>query len=48
MSPNYPFFVADGLLSEVTIIAMGFESIRWNRNVWKGNISEIIYWQLDK
>ena len=24
MSPNFPFFVADGLLSEVTIIAMGF------------------------
>lgn len=47
MSPNFPFFVADGLLSGITIIAWGFESTRWSRIVWKGNIAEIIYWQLN-
>lgn len=43
MSPNFPFFVEDGLLSGITIIAWDFESIRWSRIVWEGNIAEIIY-----
>ncbi len=48
MSPNFPFFVEDGLLSGITIIAWDFESIRWSRIVWEGNIAEIIYLQLNK